>query len=420
MAIHQIHLVPGVFAVVTDIVPPVCIIVAFNMARKLTPKDDMYCFESLKDICKLLLHLCDAKAVQQNPDPMMVVSGGGDRVDPETFWGDPRWGSWIKYEYQDNIGEAVNLNQIVGIAYALCNYIWPMYEKVSHTLEELIVHRLVPKSDDFDNDQVDGGVEEIVQGGADGEAYLRRLYLVLRSQGMVSSNECAFFGFFGCCQQCLYVCVCFCLLVCVLYQGDRTNMPLIDWVNHVILSGGCAKVLSEQSLGLMEWIMLNSIGENVSTKSMARCVFDLVNTKNPSNGMIGPGNCQWFHNIVLRLTGGVNEEVEKVMKNHAVIHDACGFMLTHTDIGPGYVFGLFLHAVVNVSSAGASRSSVVHWLVSISAMGQFSGLVAMYYLMKHLRAPFLNAYNNQDRQECCVKDINFTNLSSNGGSRSSV
>ena len=159
-------------------------------------------------------------------------------------------------------------------------------------------------------------------------------------------------------------------------------------MNHVILSGGCAKVLSEQSLGLMEQAVLNSIGENVSTKSMARCVFDLVNTKNPSSGMIGPGNCQWFHNIVLRLMDGVS----------AVIN-----------------------AVINVSSAGASRSSVVHWLGSISSMGQFSGLVAMYYLMKHLCAPFLNTYDDQDRQECCVKDVHFMNLSSsNGGSRSSV
>ena len=154
MAIHQIHLAPGVFAVVTDIVPLVCIIVAFNMAHKLTPKDDTYCFESLKDVCELLLHLCDGEAVQLNPDPMMVASGGGDRVNPETFWGDARQGSWIKYEYQDNVGEPVSLIQIV---YALCNYILPMYEKVSYMLEELIMHRLVLKSDEVD------GVEEIVQ-----------------------------------------------------------------------------------------------------------------------------------------------------------------------------------------------------------------------------------------------------------------
>ena len=132
--------------------------------------------------------------------------------------------------------------------------------------------------------------------------------------------------------------------------------------------------------------------------------------------MIGPGNCQWFHNIVLRLTGGVSEDTRKLIKNHAAIHNACGFMLTHTDIGPGYMFGLFPHAIVNVSSAWVSRSSLVRWLVSISAFGQLLGLVATYYLMKRLQASFLNTYDNQDRQERCVKDVNFMNLS-NGGSR---
>ena len=127
--------------------------------------------------------------------------------------------------------------------------------------------------------------------------------------------------------------------------------------------------------------------------------------------MIGPGNCQWFHNIVLRLTGSVSESMQKVMKNHAAIHNACGFMLTNNDIGPGYMFGLFSHAIINVSSAGALRSSVGCWLVLISAMGQFSGLVAMYYLMKNLQAPFLNTYDDQDREEHCVKDTHHANFS---------
>ena len=132
----------------------------------------------------------------------------------------------------------------------------------------------------------------------------------------------------------------------------------------------------------MEHLLLNSVIKVPSMKPIASCIFDLVNTKNPSGGMIGPGNCQWFHNIVLRLMGGVGEDPQKLMKNHATIHDACGFMLTHTDIGPGYVFGLFPHTTVNVSSAGVSRSRLVHWLASISAFSQLSGLVVTYYLMK--------------------------------------
>ena len=222
---------------------------------------------------------------------------------------------------------------------------------------------------------------EEVKDGADGEAYLRRVYLALRDQRMISANELS--GFFGCHQQCLYGCMCFCLLVSAMYHGDRcTNMSSIDWVNHIVLSGGCAKVVDRHELCLMERLLLNSVGEVPSMKPTVSCIFDLVNTKNPSGGMIGPGNCQWFHNVVLRLTGGVGEDMQKLMKNHAAIHDACGFMLTHTDIGPGYVFGLFPHTTVNVSSAGVSRSSLVRWLTSISAFGQLSGLVATHYLMK--------------------------------------
>ena len=190
-----------------------------------------------------------------------------------------------------------------------------------------------------------------------------------------------------------------------MYHGDHANMSLVDWVSHVVLSGGCAKVVDVGELGLMERALLNSIGEVPSSKPIANCVFDLVNTKNLSGGMIGPSNCQWFHNVVLRLTRGVSEHMQKIFKNHAAIHDVCGFMLTHMDVGAGYMFGLFPHDMIHVSSAGACRSSIGCWLSSISALGQVSGLVTTYYLMKRLQAPFFNAYDDQDREESCVKDI---------------
>ena len=66
-------------------------------------------------------------------------------------------------------------------------------------------------------------------------------------------------------------------------------------------------------------------------RPIVNCIFDLVNTKNPSGHMIGPGNCQWFHNLMLFVTDGVSESIQKVLRNHAAIHNACGFMLTHTD-----------------------------------------------------------------------------------------
>ena len=26
-----------------------------------------------------------------------------------------------------------------------------------------------------------------------------------------------------------------------MFHGDHTNMPCIDWINHVVLDGGCAR-----------------------------------------------------------------------------------------------------------------------------------------------------------------------------------
>ena len=85
--------------------------------------------------------------------------------------------------------------------------------------------------------------------------------------------------------------------------------------------------------------------------------------------MIGPGNCQWLHNTLLFLSGTVSTNTQKLLKNHAAIHDACGFMLNHTDIGSGYGFGYFPHNVVNVSSAGASRNGVLQWFLTCSGIG---------------------------------------------------
>ena len=87
------------------------------------------------------------------------------------------------------------------------------------------MHRLLPPNDDG-GDYVDG-VQEfcVVSGGTDGKAYLQRLYLCLKNQGMVHADGCNLSEYFGCRQQCLYGCVCFCLLVMAMFHGDRTNMP---------------------------------------------------------------------------------------------------------------------------------------------------------------------------------------------------
>ena len=93
-------------------------------------------------------------------------------------------------------------------------------------------------------------------------------------------------------------------------------------------------------------------------------------------------------------------------------------MLTHTDIGLGYGFGLFPNAMLHMSSASAARSSVTHWLLSMSGFGQVSGLLTVYALMSRLRAPCLSDYNSQDIKENCIKDTYHSNFSKkkDGGS----
>ena len=132
------------------------------------------------------------------------------------------------------------------------------------------------------------------------------------------------------------------LLLFGLYDSDSSNIPNVDWLRHVVMNGGCAHIVKPvlHKVGMQEQCLLYDV-HGGAHKSISMCIFDLVNTKNPSGGMIGPSNCLWFHNLILRLVGSVSSYYKKLMKNHACIHDACGFMMTFHDIGPGYIFGLF-------------------------------------------------------------------------------
>ena len=192
---------------------------------------------------------------------------------------------------------------------------------------------------------------------------------------MVSPNECVLSGYFGCRQQCLYGCLCFCLLVFALFHsGDCVDMMGIDWVNHVVLNGGCRN-LGNDVMSTMEVVLLGCVSEYPVKKPIVKCVFDMVNSKNPSSGMIGHGNCQWLHNFLLFLSGRVGDYTQKTSKNHAVIHDACGFMLRNLGVGAGYSFGYFPHSMVCLSSGGSERNGVLDWFLHCSSISQVSGLV---------------------------------------------
>ena len=87
-------------------------------------------------------------------------------------------------------------------------------------------------------------------------------------------------------------------------------------------------------------------------KSIAKCIFNLVNTFCPSGGLVGPGNSLWFHKLMLKMFGMIGPDYKKLIKNHACIHDTCGFIMNHFEIGPGYVYSLFEENALKVSSAG--------------------------------------------------------------------
>ena len=139
------------------------------MVHELTSTYDKYVFKSLKDVCELMVHFCSGKAIQEEP-PLMASTSSGKELDSRFFWGDGKKGLWVNYVNfdNDNVGEAVNLQQVVAIAYSLCNFIWPSYAELSRSIEELIMYRLQP------GDEVGGGggVEEVLllKDGADGEA----------------------------------------------------------------------------------------------------------------------------------------------------------------------------------------------------------------------------------------------------------
>ena len=70
--------------------------------------------------------------------------------------------------------------------------------------------------------------------------------------------------------------------------------------------------------------------------------------------IIGPGNCLCFHKLMLTIFGTIGPDYKKVIKNCAYIHDACGFVMNHFEIRPGYMYGLFQENALKVSSAGQS------------------------------------------------------------------
>ena len=187
-------------------------------------------------------------------------------------------GAWCKYNMVSGlVGDAVTLSELVGFSYPLCEFIYPKYNAICVEIEWAIMKRVDDgvccsvANDEEENDEVDRGLQEIIP---EAEAYIKRLYLCLKGQEMVSANECVLSGYFGCRQQCLYGCLCFCLLVFALfYSGDRVDMMGIDWVNHVVLNGGCHNLGNEllpDVVSTMEVVLLGRVLEYAVKKPIVK------------------------------------------------------------------------------------------------------------------------------------------------------
>ena len=367
----------------------------------------------LDDWCTEVVQFCMAKSKYKD-SPLMASPSVGN-IGGCAWRDDSFRGAWCKYNVVSGlVGDAVTLSELVGFSYSLCELIYPKYNAICVEIEQAIMKRVDDGvccsmvNDEEENDEVDGGFQEIIP---EAEAYIIRLYSCLKGQEMVSANECVLSGYFGRRQQCLYGCLCFCLLVFALFHsGDHVDMMGIDWVNHVVLNGGCRNLGNEllpDVMSTMEVVLLGCVSEYAVKKLIVKCVFDMVNMKNPSGGMIGPGNCQWLHNFLLFLSGRVGDYMQKTLKNHAAIHDACGFMLSNLGVGAGYGFGYFPHSVMCLSGGGSERNGVLDWFLSCSGIGQVSGLVVVRQLMGRLTAPCLNELDEQDKSERCVMDKHF-------------
>ena len=218
----------------------------------------------------------------------------------------------------------------------------------------------------------------------------------LRGQSFDVNDESSV-RYIGSRQQCLYGCVCFMVMFFEAYDNfDAIGMKNMDWLMCSVLDWGCSDVDDVvRKRGKWEGTVLEGIGGG-GKKSICQCVFDLVNTKNPSGGMIGPGNCMWFHHLMLRVSGRVGEWYEKLLKNHAAIHDAFGFLLNQNDIGPGYMYGVYSNIKV--------RSQ--YWWKRCCFMGQLSGLYTLGKLMtnkgKEVRS--FSSFDVHDKREECVDE----------------
>ena len=300
--------------------------------------------------------------------------------DDDAFWeSEKKWsGTW---ENTTIIRRQLKLAQIIYFAYALCDAIASSYSKLSHHIIKLIRNRCNRGEKEGERDKVDScNDDDEHRMTYEVEMYLRRLYLSFKAQSFVDEEGETDDHYVGSRQQCLYSCVCFVVLFFDLYDNfDAIGMKNVAWLTCTVLNRGCGDLLESSGLSENEKRVLSSLGGG-GKKLICQCVFDLVNTKNPSGGLIGPGNCMWFHRLILRLSGRVGAWYKKLIKNNEAIHDAFGFLVSQLDVGPGYMYGIYGDLInVGISDGGNG----VSWWSHQCFMGQLSGLLTLGRLMSN-------------------------------------
>ena len=187
----------------------------------------------------------------------------------------------------------------------------------------------------------------------------------------------------------------------------------IDWFQGTIIKGGCQNLplllhhdnppsSDQHPPSAATRQLLSTLGGG--EKSIAKCIFDLVNITNLSGGLVGLGNSLWFHNLTLKVFGSIGHKYKKLIKNHACIHDACGFLIQHLEIGPGYVYELFNEAIT-VSSAG-EVCGFMDLIISTSCwLGQLTGLRMTWKLMQDSRV--MTKFRNYDSMDESEEQIVF-------------
>ena len=282
----------------------------------------------------------------------------------------------------------------------MCDAIASSYSKLSHRIVKLTRNQC-NRGGEKEGDKVDScNDDDEHRVTYKVEMYLRHLYLSFKAQSFVDETDDHYVGSR---QQCLYGCVCFVVLFFDLYDNfDAIGMKNMDWLTCMVLNHGCGDLLDSSGLSENEKRVLSSLGGG-GKKSICQCVFDLVNMKNPSGGLIGLGNCMWFHRLILRLSGCVGAWYKKLIKNHAAIDDAFGFLVSQLEVGPGYMYGIYGDLInVGISDGGNG----VSWWSRQCFMGQLSGLLTLGRLMSNKKSQQTDSFLTFDQHDRVEEETN--------------